>query len=218
MATITKTKRIMQILGLGLLLVVFPVGSWYFLNEGFTYQKQISEELKEKLGRLPVFQLISSDERQIGNDELQGKVVVISFLSLNHAAQSQPYFNELYKIQNQFDKKEAILFLTFTKATSLAELKEYVQSLNIRVNKQWVFLTEEETIMNQLMASISFPETEIRTFEENATVLLLDMDSNIRHFYNIKNRPEISKLIAHIARLMPREGRGKAVVKREKEK
>ena len=218
MTEVTKKKKILQLLALALFLVVLPLGSWYFLNRGFVYQKQITEDLKERLGRLPAFQLLNSTGERVTNEELGGKVVIISFLSLAHAAQSQSWFDDLYKIQDQFDKKEDILFLTFSKAEALPALDAYVQSLNIKEKKRWLFLTEEGSIMDQLMASIPFSEGTNNVFEENSTVLLLDLDSNIRHFYDIKNRSEIAKLITHIARLMPRENRGRSVVKRETEK
>jgi len=79
-------------------------------------------------------------------------------------------------------------------------------------------LTGTDAQMEQFMQAFPFPENSLRTYAGNSTVAIVDTSSTIRFFYDINNNKEVSKLIEHIANLMPQAPPEEARTKRELEK
>ena len=205
-------------LGLGLLLIVLPMGSWFFLDKGLDYQKQLHQEIKEKLGVLPEFKLFDTTGKIIEKEITNGNLIIASFIDINQSGKSEVAFKELHLIQSHFDKKENILFLTFAKADNQQQVVNFKASLKIKNREHWLFLHGEEEALNEIAEKIPFKNKTNNLFANNPTAILVDIEGNIRNYYNMKNRDEVARLIEHIAILMPKKMEEKAVVKREKEK
>ena len=197
--------KIIQFLKLGLIFIVLPAGSWYYLNEGFNYRKGILEELNQDLGTIPAFQLTNQNGQAYSKEDLKGRIVIANFLSLSENAQEPALMKQLYRVQDQFDKRDDILFLTFTAADSLAQVVTYFQGLEVKRNKnQWHFLSGSTTALNSLEGSFNWPATYQRGFTDNATLMIADTSHVIRHLYDFREETAVKKLIEHIAVLMPR--------------
>lgn len=211
-------NRIFQILAISLFIIGFPLGSWYYLNKGYNYRIAIIKELDQQLGTIPNFELVNQQGEKVDQEHLQRKVVVTNFIDLAAIEQSKPYMETLYKIQDQFDKKDDILFHTYVKADEPEAVKTYSKSLEIKEEKQWYFLTGEDGKMEQLIQTYPLPENAQRFFAGNPFVTIADTSSTIRYFYDMRQAKSASKLIEHIANLMPQAPPEEARMKRELEK
>ncbi len=210
--------RIFRVIAISIFLVGFPAVSWYYLNEGYKYRIGILEELDQNLGTPPTFQLVNQAGKIIDNGFMKEKVIITNFIALGAADASKANMEKLYNIQDQFDKKDDILFYTYIKADSLKAVQNYVNTLGIKEEKQWNFLTGTDAAMEQFIQTFPFPENSSKTYAGNSTVAIVDTSSTIRFFYDINNNKEVSKLIEHIANLMPQAPPEEARTKRELEK
>jgi len=206
---ITK-QNILQTLILSFIFIVLPAGSWYYLNQGFNYRKALIDELDQDLGSIPVFELTNQNDQVITNKLLRGKVVIANFLSLKESAEQGRLIKDLVKVQDQFDKRDDIIFLTFTEANSPKQISTYFQQLQVKRNKnQWHFLTGLEATMKELTNEVNLPDNFQKGYTDNATLIIADTSSTIRYAYDFREEAAVKKLIEHIAVLMP------AVAKRE---
>ena len=210
--------RIFRVIAISIFLVGFPAVSWYYLNEGYKYRIGILEELDQNLGTPPTFRLFNQAGKMIDNGFMKEKVIITNFIALDAADASKAHMEKLYNIQDQFDKKDDILFYTYIKADSLKAVQNYVNTLGIKEEKQWNFLTGTDAAMEQFIQTFPFPENSSKTYAGNSTVAIVDTSSTIRFFYDINNNKEVSKLIEHIANLMPQAPPEEARTKRELEK
>lgn len=211
-------NRIFRIIAISVFLIGFPLVSWYYLNEGYKYRISIIKELDQNLGTIPAFQLVNQNGATISQENLPDNAVITNFIDLATIDQSKTYMDILYKIQDQFDKKDDILFYTFIKGTSLEAVQNYTKSLNIKEEKQWNFLTGDDEQMEQFIATFPFPEGIQKSYAGNSTVAIADTSSVIRYFYDLNNTKDAGKLIEHIANLMPQAPPEEARMKRELEK
>jgi len=200
---ITK-QNIFQTLVLSFIFIVLPAGSWYYLNEGYNYRKALLEELDQDLGKIPAFELKNQNDKVITNKLLNGKLVIANFLSLPEATNQQQLIKDLARVQDQFDKRDDIVFLTFTKANTTEQISNYFQQLQVKRNKnQWHFLTGVDADMNALAAKFDLPNNFQKGYADNATLIIADTSSTIRYAYDFREEAAIKKLIEHIATMMP---------------
>lgn len=211
-------SRIFRIIAVSVFLIGFPMVSWYYLNEGYKYRIGVLKELDQNLGTIPAFQLVNQNGATISQEQLPNNAVITNFVDLAAIEKSKAYMDILYKIQDQFDKKDDILFYTFIKGASLEAVQNYTKSLNIKEEKQWNFLTGDNEQMDRLIAAFPFPEGVQKSYAGNSTVAIADTSSVIRYFYDLNDTKNAGKLIEHIANLMPQAPPEEARMKRELEK
>lgn len=201
-----------------LFIVGFPAVSWYYLNEGYKYRMSVIAELDQDLGQVPNFKMVNQKGEQISQANMPNNAVITNFVDIASIDQSKTYMDMLYKIQDQFDKKDDILFYTYAKASSLEKLQAYTNSLNIKEEKQWHFLTATDSTVEQFIQAFPFPAGTQKRYAGNPIVAIADTSSVIRYFYDMNNPKNASKLIEHIANLMPQAPPEEARMKRELEK
>ncbi len=203
-ATSTPHK-IFQFLALGFIFIVLPGGSWYYLNEGYNYRKAILEELDQDLGTIPNFQLPNQNNKVITDKALRGKVAIVNSLSLPPSVSEQAIIQQLVKVQDQFDKRDDIVFLTFTKAAAQEEVASYFKTLDVKRNKnQWHFLTGTDAELVQIEQKMALPASLQNSVTNNSTMVIADSSSTIRYVYDFREKEAVKKLIHHIPNLMPR--------------
>lgn len=201
----STSHKIFQFLALGFIFIVLPAGSWYYLNEGYNYRKAILEELDQDLGTIPSFQLANQNNKIITDAALRGKVVIVNSLSLPPSASEQSIIQQLVKVQDQFDKRDDIIFLTFTKANTQEEVAAYFETLDVKRNKnQWHFLTGTDVALTQIEQKMALPVSLKNKITDNATMVIADSSSTIRYVYDFREKEAVKKLIHHIPNLMPR--------------
>ena len=211
-------NRNVRLLMITLFIVGFPAVSWYYLNEGYKYRMSVIAELDQDLGNVPNFQMVNQKGEQISQSAMPDNAIITNFVDLAAIDQSEDYMKVLYKIQDQFDKKDDILFYTYTKASSVEKLQAYTNNLNIKEEKQWHFLTAADSTMEQFIQAFPFPAGTQKSYTGNPIVAIADTSAVIRYFYDMNNPKNASKLIEHIANLMPQAPPEEARMKRELEK
>lgn len=196
----------------------FPSVSWYYLNEGYKYRMEVIAELDQNLGDTPTFELTNQNGEKVDKGEMKNSVVVSNFVDLKQIDKSAQYMKNLYTIQDQFDKKDDILFFTYVKADSLEAVKGYYKSLKIKEEKQWHFLTGSDQQMDAFINAYPFPQANQKNYVGSNTVAISDTSSTVRFFYDMNDPKKVSRLIEHIANLMPQAPPEKARTKRELDK
>jgi len=193
-----NSQQVFQFLALGLIFIILPAGSWYYLNEGYNYRKALLEELDQNLGHIPSFTLPNQDGKNISQEIAEGKVVIINFLSLRNSSDSPAFIKQLYRVQDQFDKRDDIVFLTFTEADSEEQIAAYFQALQVKRNKnQWHFLKGTDATLEQISQQIAISKS------NELAVAIADAKGRIRYTYDFNDPEAVKKLIRHITNLMP---------------
>ncbi|MEM1123786.1 MAG: SCO family protein [Bacteroidota bacterium] len=211
-------SRLAQVFMVSIFFIGFPAVSWYYLNQGYNYRVGVIEELDQQLGNIPDFKLTNQHGKKIAKDMLKKRVVINNFLALEDASASEKYMQRIYNIQDQFDKKDDIIFNTYVQGASVEAVEKYVNSLKIKQDQRWNFLTGSEEEMNKLMQQFPLPENASKTYAGNSMVAIADTASIIRYFYDIDIDADVSQLIVHIANLMPQAPPEEARMKKELEK
>lgn len=194
------SRQVIQFLALGVIFILLPAGSWYYLNQGYEYRKALLEELDQDLGSMPTFNLKNQHGKLISTEITKGKATIINFLSLLDNKQNHSLIQQLYRVQDQFDKRDDIIFLTFVETDSQEKMAGYFESLQVKRNKnQWHFLKGTNTELSQIAKNIAISS------ENELAVAIADAAGTIRYTYDFKDDQAIKKLILHIAELMPRD-------------
>ena len=68
-------KKIIQFIALGVILIGFPLGSWYYLNEGYKERKGALDQMKYEIP-LPEFQK-TSQKGVLSKSDLKGGYTVL---------------------------------------------------------------------------------------------------------------------------------------------
>ena len=106
-----NSNKIVKGLGLLLFLVVLPGGSWYYLQKGLDYQKDLRAELTS-YGDIPAFQLMDTAGKLRDSSIFSGKIAVVGFVTPE--VLEQPKQMELLaKLYDQYDKKDMSRMVIF---------------------------------------------------------------------------------------------------------
>ncbi len=232
----TDRKKITNKIQLAILvffIVFMPLGSWYYLQLGFSYHEKLMSELKD-YGKLPEFVLLTQDNDTVTNSDLHGKIIVANFYN-NEKPTTKAATDYARRILGQFKSQKDLNFLFYSltpnleDANSLANIakKEELEE------KRAYFLTGDNDQMTRLLiANFKIPLLDERaedgtiSFESNVNSLpeeypyfaLIDSSLTIRNYYNINDKTSMNKLVEHLAIILPREKKSKAVLKPETEK
>jgi len=219
----SNLNNLIQFLGLGVLLIVFPLGSWYYLSEGFQYQKDAYAELKD-YGAVPSFSLIGQNEKPFTLKEIENKIAVVGFFSRSGKTTPQ-LMEQLSELHQQFKDRKDILFLMYhlTPGTSdIMTLKDMAAKTNVEDWDQCMFLTgDENSIRSHFKSTYKIPlfkegraedgNLKFKPIKENTSefpyFVLVDANGKIRNYYDINNKEDIQRLVEHLAILMPRENK-----------
>ena len=212
MASSKKKWSLAALIGAGalfLLLVLFPAGSWFYLQRGLNYRLAALEELKD-LGRLPAdLAYVNQSGSIIDTAFLQGKVLIAGVLS-GDRQQDQPIVDRLRKLHEQFDQRDDVLFLSHLPEREPAALLAEAEALGIRDTAQWMLLATPEGQLESLRAAYH-----LQNLNE---VCLIDTTLMVRKVYRTSENADMGRLVEHIALIMPFVAERELIFKREKEK
>ncbi|MCB0627114.1 MAG: hypothetical protein KDC43_25180 [Saprospiraceae bacterium] len=212
MASSKKKWSLAALIGAGalfLLLVLFPAGSWFYLQRGLNYRLAALEELKD-LGRLPAdLAFVNQSGSIIDTAFLQGKVLIAGVLS-GDRQQDQPIVDRLRKLHEQFDQRDDVLFLSHLPEREPAALLAEAEALGIRDTAQWMLLATPEGQLESLRAAYHL--------QDPSEVCLIDTTLMVRKVYRTSENADMGRLVEHIALIMPFVAERELIFKREKEK
>ncbi len=208
---------VLQFVALGVILIGFPAGSWYYLQKGMDQRRAIMDELKD-LGSLKAYTMSVPDADSWSFEDLQGKVKIVSFLDAESSLQGQLAGQTLQQLHDQFDNRDDIVFLLHFGDVSNAQMKRFVEQFEIDDPDQCLLLNMEgNAFQSVLTENYLMPYDDYRN-QDGEVILLVDTQNEIRRYYDLKSEVEKKLLVEHIAFLMPRQQEKDLIFKREKEK
>lgn len=207
-------RKTLQFVALFLLLVVFPLGSWYYLKMGLKYRRENLQELQD-LGKQP---LPAVPDVFLGtplpSDSLQGRWVVTGFVDLSLNSQAASFATKLESLHEQFDERKEVFFLTYVQADS-SQLLGWLQNYKFfKDQTQCRFAIGNAQQVEAAALALGLP----KEWSGNTWMTLADEKQTLRRRYNIDQEEELKSLVKHIAILIPTITRDSPMLKREKEK
>jgi hypothetical protein len=194
---IIGNMNIVQFAGLLLLLVLLPLGSWYYLQTGLDYRIQAKEELDD-IAPLPTFELQNYNDSIVQMDLFKDQLVVGHF---SNAASQAVYAQTLQKLHEQFDERSDVYFLAFQADTSArARIKTAMSLFSNRLNdrEQIFLLSATPSKVEQLAAQMKLPlEEKGMTLEDNSLLFFVD-SAMVRGFYDMSQEAELKRLVKHL--------------------
>ncbi len=210
-------RKIIQVLGLLLLLVLLPLGSWYYLQQGLDYRLSALHEL-EDFGALPAFTLRTIDGQPLERADLAGKVVIAAFMTTGDAGQRQNFGEELRRLHLQFDEGDGVVFLTHlldTLADTPEAVARFASDYELNDEQQCFFLTGPPATIRQLAGdAYKIPGK----LEGNTYLALTDTTLTVRKHFDIAQPEEVKRLVEIVAIILPQVKERDLVFKREQEK
>lgn len=216
----SRAQTIKQTIGLLLLLVILPGGSWIYLRNGLDYRIAAMEELKD-LGKVPMGRVLETQAstEPLTSEDLQGNVTVSGFLPETAEGQSR-MIEVLQKLHEQFDERDDVLFLTYSKLDSTQELKARSRALGFLDDEQWrlVRLPEAVSAGAYFKANYAFPAEWADALSTHPYLVLADTSQTIRRLYDAAENKDMGRLVEHIAMILPRKPEKDIIFQREQEK
>lgn len=199
-------RKIFIAVVLAMILVVLPMGSWFYLQGGLNWRKQAQAELQD-YGEIRSASVIYPDGTK--ENMLENKVCVLHFFGPNPDLTDanrkildtgERLFNKFgYKPGAQFDDFRIVMIAQ----GGTAEFKTYAQTLPSAEYANWVWtggLGSWSTIMFNAY-DLYCQRNGISPTEHYFA--LSDADGRIRRFYNALDEKELGRMVEHIALLLP---------------
>ena len=209
-----------------LFLVGLPLGSWYYLQAGFDYHKELMAEL-QNYGRIPEFSLVDQNGDTLNREDLAEKTVIVSFFN-----EEKTTMQHIQKYHSQFHDRNDVLFVAHSlKPRSESNLKSILSDYDLN-NDQTILLTgEKDELLKVLGKGYQVPDINKRGEDmiiprndalsmpdEYPYFILVDNSGTIRNYYAVNDEKSMTRLIEHLALILPRKSEEEAVLKRETEK
>ena len=213
----SKGFQIFQYVLLALMLIVFPAGSWYYLNQGFDYRKTVMEELQVK-DSLPELQFIDYTGKILTNKEIEGNLIVAVFLSSKKGIGEAVIEERIAKLYDQFDKRSDFnLFIHLTGLDSAAfqtQSAALLDRLELEDPSRCFILEGSEKIA---LSEYKIPLGTTALDDANWAVLI-DENQYIRNFYQLDEEENVKTMVQHIALSLPKQKEKDLIFKRDAEK
>lgn len=207
-------------MALVLLLVVFPAASWYYLNSGLQYRRSAMAELKA-YGTFPISHWVMNDGTPLSAEFLEKKMLVAHLLPMpKDEALLTQYGQTLKQLYDQFKERDELLFLTILQGDSTQfsrQVEQFTHAYDLTDQQQQLFVHLDDPAFATLEKDIFRSEGQTAP-DPDAFFLLTDTTATIRRYYDVRETPDIKRLVEHIALLLPLKKDRELIFKREVEK
>ncbi|HMO38030.1 MAG TPA: hypothetical protein PKC76_01535 [Saprospiraceae bacterium] len=195
-------KAIVSTVALLFLLVILPLGSWYYLQTGLEYRKAAMSELQD-YGKVPPLQLVRHDGDTLHQEAMLGKIVLAAFLDLQAAGQTARTGELLAKLHDQFDERQDVAFLIhLLDATATKQgIDDFAANYTLQDSLQCYFLTGDAEAMRTLAREVYKIDDE----KLDNYFALADTKGMVRRQYDTRQPADMTRLVEHIALLMPKQ-------------
>lgn len=203
-----KRKKILQTLALLLFLAGLPIGSWYYLSEGYNYRKALLDDLGQ-LGQIPQATLIDARDSIISTESLRGKALVIGALNTGDPEATRA----IRGLSDQFAESRAVVFALFgSDAESARQMADAFRDMEASYPGMFLFLAADNPENQAVLSALPFPE------KQGRYVALADTSLALRRVYDLGNPAEVKRLVEHLVIIIPGKRTPKPVLVRETEK
>lgn len=209
--------NIIQIGGLLLLLVVLPLGSWYYLQTGLNYRIQAINELKD-IAPLSEFELMNYNDTLVSSGRFEDMLVVGHFYT---GANESAYFDLLQRLKEQFDERRDVYFVTFREGTDIGTLASSAQLMldyEVEDPDQFFFLHGEGQEVARFAEAMQLSGVgQSGSLVDNNQLFFAD-SAMVRATYDMSNEEDLKLLIKHITLNLHPVEEPDIIFEREKEK
>ncbi len=197
-----KTTWRSRLLVLIALLVLFglPAISWFYLREGVDFRRRMAQELTPKDTLPPNLKLATSGDTLV-LAALEGNAVFIWTLEGAPDDEADRAIRRADTLMQGFGKEERFRMVTLVPQTR--------PQPNLPSGKYRHWLVATTPRENAL-----WPDT----LDAPVKGLVADTSLVVRHYYDLSDRAGWSKLVEHLAVLIPQQPKPDIILKREKEK
>jgi len=214
-----EKKLVIQFVMLMLLLAVTPIGTYFWMREGVDYRTERLAELKD-YGQVGQFQAVDAKGMPFDTTNIGGKMALVIFLPENRSKTKELMTRiELveHQMEEQLDQRKDMLFLFYT--TTSTDLDAYAKELMAKENDKFVFVKVTAAEMNRLKEeTYQTKQGKALGVESEYVLVLADLKSKIRHYYNPMKNADMGKLVEHMAIVLPQDKDKDIVFRRESEK
>ncbi len=194
-----------RLLVLIVLLVLFglPAVSWLYLREGVNFRMRMAHQLEPKDTLDPTLRL-SLGQDTIALSELRHRVVVLwEMPSALDAAAKALLLRRADTLLHEAGRHEHFRMVLLHPSTTDPEVLDAAAHFD-----NWLVGDP------QFDVAMLWPDT----FSARVRGLVADTALVVRHYYDLKDREGWSRLVTHLAVLLPQQPKPDIVLKREKEK
>lgn len=214
-----EKKLVVQFVMLMLLLAVTPIGTYFWMREGVDYRTERLAELKD-YGQVGQFTSIDAKGMPFDTANIGGKMALVIFLPENRSKTKELITRiEMveHQMEEQLDQRKDMLFLFYT--TTSSNLDTYAKGLMAKENDKFVFVKVTATEMTRLKEEgYQTKQGKALGVESENMLVLADLKSTIRHYYNPMKNADMGKLVEHMAIILPQDKDKDIVFRRESEK
>lgn len=198
-------RKILQFAALGLMLIIFPLGSWYYLRMGYNERKGALDQLTYEIP-LNDFQVVDQEGRTITRKDLQGGFAVVGEVKTFDA--NDPIIEASEGLFEEFATSKKMALLTYVENFDRNAIDQYLSALESdSLRSEWHFIQGKNPFDNVFQT------------DQHHHLALVDTFGVVRNYYDATNRSEIEDMAKHIAMfVMPLMRDAELVFKREEEK
>lgn len=224
-----KNKNYLQAAMLFLMIIVFPGGSWIYMNMGYNRSKTALAELQD-YGHLPAFQLIGVKGAAVDSSLVNGQMTLVAFVNPAQA-EIGTRMEVLETLHRQFDERNDFkLLIHLPEATDLANFQK---KYKLEDNRQiYAVKGSTQSLSNLITNTYRIPDLpEARepgssvNFQTSTTAdpnnypyyILIDEKGKIRNYYHADRKVDIERMVEHIALILPRDIEGDPRLRRDRE-
>lgn len=203
---VTLNRKILIFSVLFVILVVLPLGSWYYLRGGLNWRKQAQAELQD-YGKIRTVPIIYSDGTK--DDLIKGKVCVIHFFGANPelTEENRTILDTGERLFQQFGYKPGAtqdeFRLVMVAQGGTAEFKTHAQTLPSAEYVNWVWTGALGSWNTILFNSFDLYCQTNGITPYSHFYALADTSGTIRRFYNAMDEKEVGRMVEQIALLLP---------------
>ncbi len=191
-----------------LFLVGLPLGSWYYLREGYIYRKALLDDLRQ-LGQIPAVEVMGTGDTLVSFETLKGKALVIGPVDAEDAG----LLKALRSIGDQFAESGAVVFALFGKdAAAAGQLEDAFREPRSRNPDMFLFFAGDTPDAGAMLSALPLQH------QGGHSVVLADTDLVVRRAYDLTQQEEIRRLVEHLTIVIPSKRTPKPVVKRQTER
>jgi len=223
-----KSNNYLQAAMLFLMIIVFPGGSWIYMNMGYNRSKTALAELQD-YGHLPAFQL-TGIKGAVDSSLVNGHMTLIAFVN-PHQAKTETRMEVIETLHRQFDERNDFkLLIHLPEATNLADFQK---TYKLEDDRQiYAVKGNAQTLSNLIKNNYRIPNLPAAReagssvdFQTNITAdpnnypyyILIDEKGKIRNYYHADRSADIERMVEHIALILPRDIEGDPRLRRDRE-
>lgn len=203
-------RKFLNIAAVLLLLVGFPLGSYFYMKHGFEYRRK-AIEAQGDFGTMPNLNDLRAMRGQLP-DQLRGSMVVVGWLNPENQEASAVYGRSLDSLYNQFADSPNLYFTTITTGDS-SFVGDWAETYQLPEDEMLSVIGTDQDGLRQSARDFQLPVAP----GVEPVVALVDSSLTIRKFYDLRQREEAIGLVQLISLIIPLPEKGDVVLDPKKE-